>query len=350
MSPGAREGARVEVYEASWDAALADLPRRFWGRRLLVHPETPLPVRLSLALLPWARLPPTAHTFSAALARGEAEVLVVPASTWEGARPLPLRPPGELSGRSVLLTRPLEKDEAVVAALEAEGCEVLRFPVVTTVLAEPARLRQEVGEISRFDFVVFTSERGVAALLRAFPELPGMAAPPCLAAVGPATAAHLARAGLSVALVAAEHRAEGLFAALSGKVRPGSRILLPRAKEGRDFLERELRALGCEVVAVTAYETVRLAHPLAGEVAEHLRRGGVDAVLFFSPSAAASFAERIGVPPVPAIAIGPETAKALLRLGASRVFTAKRYTGEGVVAEVRAVLRGEDREEEDHGV
>src|SRR5205814_5720887 len=98
-----------------------------------------------------------------------------------------------------------------------------------------------------------------------------------------------------------------------------SRVLLPRAAEGRDELAAALAAAGARVTAVAAYRTAALSAAELAPLAARLAAGRIDVVAFFAPSqvealvAAAGAAVFARVPLV--CAIGATTAAALAAHG-----------------------------------
>lgn len=195
-----------------------------------------------------------------------------------------------LSGRVVLVTRAREQAGAFRELLEAAGARVM---VVPTIAIEPpdswapldAALAQD------HEWIVFTSVNGVAMVRRRM-EAAGLGRARLeqsrLAAIGPATAAALREWGLEAEVVPGEYVAEGLLEHLRPRVRPGERVLLPRAAETRDVLVRELTAHGARVVEVAAYRT-RAAGEHAAGLREALAAGRVDVVTFTSSSTVKSF-------------------------------------------------------------
>ena len=110
---------------------------------------------------------------------------------------------GPLAGIRIAVSRPLDQARALIELLEAAGATTRCFPLIRIAgPVDPADLRKAADRLPAFDWVVFTSANGVAALAAAvhggrLPPDP----PPRLAAVGPATAASCERAGRSADLV-----------------------------------------------------------------------------------------------------------------------------------------------------
>jgi uroporphyrinogen-III synthase len=229
---------------------------------------------------------------------------------------------GRLAGWRVLVTRQPEQARGLADALAAEGATVVEVPLIATVPPEdPAELDAAVARLDAFDWIVFTSANAVRAVADAQARHGRPAGlPPALgvAAVGPATAEAVARvfANATVALQPErDYRAEGLAQAFGTVALAGRRILLPASARARDTLAAALRAQGAAVTAVAAYRTVT-PEDAAGRVRAALR-GGIDVVVFASPSAVEGFADacpdRADWPP--AAVIGPVTETAARERG-----------------------------------
>ena len=170
---------------------------------------------------------------------------------------------GPLAGRRVIVTRPAGQEEELVSKIRAVGGQPLHVPVIRIV--EPPSwtpLDAALGRLDTYDWIVLASMngvRGLVARLRAAGRDGRALGTARLAAIGPATQRALEEAGFVCDLVPADHRSEGLLAALSGAA-AGSRFLLVRAAAGRDLLPRGLRAAGHHVDEVAAYAS----EPIAG--------------------------------------------------------------------------------------
>jgi uroporphyrinogen-III synthase len=133
-----------------------------------------------------------------------------------------------------------------------------------------------------------------------------------LAAVGPSTARALADLGLEPDLLAAPHRAGALVEALAPRV-GGEPVLFPCGTRARREVAEGLRAAGAKLRELVVYAT--LPERLDPQVRERLR-GGVDAVLFHSPSAVRAWiGERLAPVRTVVACLGATTAEAALRAG-----------------------------------
>src|SRR5512143_4044787 len=168
---------------------------------------------------------------------------------------------GPPCGRKVLVTRASDQAGGLVKGLRSSGAEVVEFPTIKTVPPESWEdLDRAIGELSTFQYVIFTSVNALEYFMRRLGELgKGLDALGGLnfIAVGPKTAEALAERGLKADLVPREVRAEGVAEALSGVDIKGKRFLYPRAETAREVLPEMLRARGAEVVVAVTYRTVR---------------------------------------------------------------------------------------------
>jgi uroporphyrinogen-III synthase len=182
-----------------------------------------------------------------------------------------------LHGKHILVTRTREQASVLCERLVSLGAVPVEFPTIRIVPPQDwkeldAALRHlyEIDPDGRayYDWLVFTSANGVQIC---FERLKGLGYNPAgirnvrFATIGPATAAALARYGVSVALIPGEYVAEGVATALiedAGKrdnPLHGQRILLARAAEARKVLVTQLQEVGAIVDEVVAYHTISVA-------------------------------------------------------------------------------------------
>jgi uroporphyrinogen III methyltransferase/synthase len=256
---------------------------------------------------------------------------------WFDARPL--------FGKRVLVTRSREQAAELVDLLESLGAEAIEAPMIR--IAPPddyGPLDDACARTAEFDWIVFSSANAVESFfgrLLASPldvrALGGVK----LCAVGPATAAQLARYSLKVDLVPAEYRAEAFADALAatGPMR-GLRILIPRADIGREVVAEELRRRGAEVTEVVAYRTVMVDPERDGgpDIYRMLLEKQIDIVTFTSASAVRNLVRVLGAEPAPDLlrttivaCIGPVTADAAAQCGIGTSVMPADYTTRALV-------------------
>jgi len=242
-----------------------------------------------------------------------------------------------LAGRTVVVTRAADQASVLASLLAAEGADVLRLPTIEVVPpADWGPLDAALAEMRRFDWLVFTSVNGVAAVLARIREQGRdvrSLAGPRLAAIGPATARSLTDLGLRVDCLPRTFRAEALAEAMTqlGDL-AGKRVLLARAAGAREVLPRQLQAAGAEVAVAEAYDT-RTPDDVDEELVERVRSGAVDWVTFTSSSTVRGLAQLVGrdhtrqmVATVRFASIGPVTSGTMAEFGLPVGVEAPEYT------------------------
>ena len=240
-----------------------------------------------------------------------------------------------LSGVRVLVGRPAGRADELLVALRAAGADAVPVPLIAIRPAtDSPYLRAAVAELAAgvYDWVAFTSAAAVTAVLAAAEKL---AAAPLIgghtrvAAVGPATADAVRRAGIRVDLVPAGAGSAAALAASWPTDPAGAAVLLPRSARAADTLPDALRVRGHRVHTVTAYRTDVL--PVPDPLARELATGAVRAVLLTSPSGADALAGTPLAAGTVVIAIGRPTAGAAARAGLPVTAVAARPSTAGLV-------------------
>jgi len=196
-----------------------------------------------------------------------------------------------------------------------------------------------IAELTRYDWLVFTSANGVHALFRRLRQLGRdlrILGQLHLAAIGPATAASLREYLLDPDLIPSEYRSEALAAALRERV-AGRRVLLVRADRGREILRDELAAVAT-VDQVAVYSQVD-ALELGSEPLALLREGEIDYVTLTSSNIARAFLRALDAPSrariaageVQLVSISPVTSATIRELNFPVAAEAVEYTAAGVV-------------------
>jgi uroporphyrinogen III methyltransferase/synthase len=256
--------------------------------------------------------------------------------SWYDSRPL--------SGKRVVIPRAVDQARDTAAALRERGAMPVNLPMIEiTAPPDAGRLARAVAEMSRYDWVLFTSSNAVEQLrlelTRSGADARAFGAAK-VGVVGPKTAEALLRLGIKADVVAQEFVGEGLAAAVLAKGTP-RRVLLLRALAARDVLPDALRARGSEVDVVVAYETKPL-QSSGAELAERIAAGTADAILFTSSSTVTSTLEALGsnakqlLSRIALCSIGPVTSKALAGVGLEPTVQASVYTVDGLLDALEA--------------
>jgi len=245
-----------------------------------------------------------------------------------------------LFSKRIAITRARAQAESLRQPLAALGAQVIEIPTIEIRPPDSwAPLDAAIERLAEFDYLLFTSANGVRGFLdrlRASPHDVRALGGLTIAAIGPATAAELERAGVKVDLVAREYVSEGLVEALEERGLCGKKILVPRARVARDFLPGALAARGAHVEVVEAYQTV--APDISPGSLARLLAPPPDAITFTSSSTAANLVrlagkERLGeiLGDAAVASIGPVTSATLRQLGLAVTIEAKESTMAGLV-------------------
>lgn len=225
----------------------------------------------------------------------------------------------------VALTHGEGRLEALAAALEARGHEVVRSPLIETRARTDADTRCAAEGVAACPWLLFASRSAVEAWTALGLSLKGTR----VGAVGAATGAALERAGARVRVLGDPPNAEGLARAFLARRDARGPVGLPLGDRSRPTLAAALRRGGMEVRRCVVYAT---------HVQTWAADEAVDAVVLASPSAAEGLPESVAARAT-LIALGDTTASALRGRGL-RPRVARRPDAQAVLRELEA-LSGE---------
>lgn len=255
-----------------------------------------------------------------------------------------------LFGQRIVVTRTRDQASQLSNKLTALGAEVLEIPTIRIVPPENKEdLKDALLGLHEYDWVVFTSPNGVTTFFdyffKGFEDLRDIGGVR-IAAVGPATAAKLKELHLKVDLMPEEALASKIAKAFEDyQSIENLRILLMRAEVANPELPRALEKLGAIVDDVASYQTVPATEDRTGS-GERLMESGADWITFTSGSTVEHFNTRFPLaalvkkhPSLKIAAIGPETSKALAKLGLSPKVEAVVHTIEGLIHAIERAVR-----------
>ena len=236
-----------------------------------------------------------------------------------------------LHGRTVAVTRARAQASPLAARLRELGATVIEAPAIRTV-----PLPADLPDLGGYDGLVATSPNGVhelfARLLDSGRDARALAGLH-VAAMGPGTARAFGEHGIAPDTVPERSVAEGLVEALADV--PLERVLIVRAREGRDVLIEALRDRGVHVDVLALYET--LPEPLDADAVAAV--SGADYVTFTSASTVRHLLSAAGPEALagPRLAsIGPATSAELRAHGLAPDLEADPHTPDGLVAALLA--------------
>ena len=224
-----------------------------------------------------------------------------------------------LAGKRIVITRAPEQSTELISALEALGAEIFLMPTMRFLPPENwAHVDSAIEHIHEFDWILFTSKNALRFLTKRI-FLSGkrdILQRLRIGAVGPKTLILAKAEGLNVDFVPQHHTGEALARELGSEL-AGKRVLLPRSDRADDRLPAALRDIGAKVTEVIAYRTTS-PETLDPEVMQRVQNGGVDVIVFASPSSFHNLCDWIPAEELARLSrdvqfavIGPTTAEAL---------------------------------------
>ncbi|MEK6676284.1 MAG: uroporphyrinogen-III C-methyltransferase [Planctomycetota bacterium] len=239
-----------------------------------------------------------------------------------------------LFGKKIVVTRPLAASRSLCARLHSAGATAISCPTIR--IAPPHQtdeLDAAIHHLHEFDWVIFTSQNTVRFFWKRLTALnldARILAGCKVAAVGTSTARALSKNGIRADIVPPDFTGKSLSEAISVTstgIR-NRRILYPKSNLTLETLGRSLREKGARVTEVVAYQTIP-ARPSATLC--RTIQDGVDAVLFFSPSAVTGFVEaELDIGNAVVGCVGPTTAVAARKTGLNVSIIAQPHSAAGL--------------------
>ena len=262
-----------------------------------------------------------------------------------------------LFGKRVLVLRPRDQSAEVAKRIRERGGEAILWPAIEIVSpANPEPMQQLGRTLGDYDIVVLTSENSVERLFHTL-QAEGLDARAFgrakIAAVGTSTMATLARYGIRADIIPKNFHGDGLAEAILehpfvtqrlSNSQP-VRVAFPRAKVAREVLPEKLRAAGCEVSLVVAYETQKASPDKHATLVRLFEEKRIDVVLFSASSTVDAVAEALGsrllelLSGVLVASIGDVTTSTAHKRGIDVAVTATTSTMEGLLAAVEETIR-----------
>ncbi|MGH7949894.1 MAG: uroporphyrinogen-III C-methyltransferase, partial [Candidatus Binataceae bacterium] len=204
-----------------------------------------------------------------------------------------------LFGRRIVITRARDDSSQLAGELRALGADAIEFPTIEAVAPDSyGEIDSAIARLGEFDWIVFTSARGVDGFMARLRERGRDirdAARASIGAIGPATAACVEQFALRVAVMPAEYRAEAIIPAIGPGLIKGKRFLIARAQEAREVLPEMLLAEGAaEVVVAPTYKTVAPTGAAMDKIHDLVLADAPDLIVFTSSSTVSNFCALVG--------------------------------------------------------
>jgi len=252
-----------------------------------------------------------------------------------------------LSGLRIMVTRSADQARILSTKLRSLGATTIEIPMIeVTSPSDTGPIDRSLRDLSKYDWVIFTSVHGVEFFLQRLTVLQipfSSLSRVKIATIGPATSTAIQNIGRSPDYVPSEYLSENIAPGL-GRL-DGKRILLPRADIASEKITIQLREKGACVDEVVAYQTM-VPRELNRDRLRTALESGVNVVTFTSPSTVRNFANALGragvseyLNNVKIACIGPVTAEAAKQLGMVVSIIANPHTIDALVEAIASGRR-----------
>lgn len=159
----------------------------------------------------------------------------------------------------VIVTRPQAQALPWVDALRAQGFAAHALPLIDIEpVRDPKSLRVAWRQLAQYPLIMFVSANAVQHFFAQQPDDVDWPLSSLAASTGPGTTAALQQCGLRGAMIVeplpgAGYDSEALWSRLSHRHWDGTKVLIVRGEEGREWLSDQFKAAGAEVTMLAAY-------------------------------------------------------------------------------------------------
>lgn len=244
-----------------------------------------------------------------------------------------------LFGKNIIITRARAQSSSLAEKIEELGGEAIEIPAIKINKITPNNdLDTSIHNLNSFKYVIFTSVNGVKIFIERLFELgfdSRAFGSSKLVAIGKATGSELIKYRLRADLIPERFVGEAIVEELRPRLSSADNILIPRAKEARDYLTEELRKI-CSVIEVKTYETMQDSSEQEN-LMKLLMERKVDYITFASSSTVKNFIKLLGednvklLKDIKLISIGPVTSGTLIENSLQVYKEAEEYSIEGLI-------------------
>ena len=244
-----------------------------------------------------------------------------------------------LFGKDVIVTRSRTQSSSLVSKISDLGGNPIEIPTIKiNKIENNTELENEIKNISHYTYLVLTSKNAVQIFFNKLDEMnldSRALANLKICAVGSATAKEIKNNGINPDIVPEKFLAEYLFEELKSVLKSTDKVLIPRAKNARDFLVNKISKI-CSVKEVHIYQTV-LNNINKDEILKELNSLEEKYITFTSSSTVTNFVDIIGMDNIDklnklkVISIGPITTKTAKDIGINVYREANISTIDGMV-------------------
>lgn len=201
-----------------------------------------------------------------------------------------------LFGKNIMVTRSRTQSSSIVEKIMDLGGNPIEIPTIKIEKIENnTELENEINNIKDYTYLVLTSKNAVEIFFDKLEEMnldTRALSNLKVCAIGSATAKEIKSRGIIADIVPKAFVAESLFDELKDKLTKEDNILIPRARNARDYLVDKLSEI-CTVKEVHTYESV-IDTSKKDEILDILEKEELDFITFASSSTVRNFVEIIG--------------------------------------------------------
>ena len=201
-----------------------------------------------------------------------------------------------LFGKNILVTRSRTQSSTLVEKISDLGGNPIEIPTIKIEKIENnLELEEEINNLKDYSYIIFSSKNAVDIFFDKLDEM-GL---DCRAlanikvcSIGAATSKAIIRRGIKPDIQPEKAVGESLYDELKDIVSKEDKILIPRAKNAREFLVKKLNEIS-NVTEVVTYESV-MDDSKKEEAINALEEGNLDYITFASSSTVTNFINLIG--------------------------------------------------------
>ncbi|MGL5693502.1 MAG: uroporphyrinogen-III C-methyltransferase [Peptostreptococcaceae bacterium] len=201
-----------------------------------------------------------------------------------------------LFGKNIMVTRSRTQSSSIVEKIMDLGGNPIEVPTIKIEKIENnIELENEIKNIKEYTYLALTSKNAVEIFFDKLEEMSLDArslANLKVCAIGSATAKEIKNKGINPDIIPEKFVAESLYDELKDVLTKEDKILIPRAKNARDYLIDKLSEI-CEVKEVHTYESV-IDTSKKDEILDILNEEELDYITFASSSTVRNFVKIIG--------------------------------------------------------
>lgn len=243
-----------------------------------------------------------------------------------------------ITGKEIVVTSPIESGEKLKDLLETQGAKAVLFPTIETIIPElSAEILEALENIQNYDWLVFTSKKGVQAFfyfLTKVKEKKQLPESLKIVLIGKKTAIELEKYGHSADFINQGNTSDDFIVNFENVIKnKSSKILLALGNLAPDKIKNAFSERHT-LDRINVYET-QIPQNFDTQKLKEIKNNNFDFIIFTSPSAFYNFIlitdfdnkqleNKI-------ITIGDTTTNAIEKRGYKVAITARKSTMEGII-------------------